>query len=278
MGNNINKETKEIAGFEGMNIFLYFRKKREYLEKILVELKKRSYEQDNCLKTEKRNNFIQYVVYKKGNPQNLKYITKSNLSIAKSIAQRDYEKQVVKSIEEEIKCIERFFKTMPEITYEQVYDKLVEGRKKLVTPIAMTDEEYAKKWQEQTFVAKKLESGLVGYETQRGEIVRSKSEVIIADALYFAKIPYHYEKPLKVGNKVVHPDFTVLNVKNRKEYYWEHLGLLDDEDYLNKFLIKLDSYEKNGIRSGEKLILTKETKKHPLNTANVKEMIKYYLK
>ena len=118
----------------------------------------------------------------------------------------------------------------------------------------------------------------MGYETQRGEIVRSKSEVIIADALFFAKIPYHYEKPLKVGNRTVYPDFTVLNVKTRKEYYWEHLGLLDDEDYLNSFLVKMDSYQKNGVRSGEKLILTKETKKHPLNTANVKEMIKYYLK
>ena len=83
---------------------------------------------------------------------------------------------------------------------------------------------------------------------------------------------------MKVGNRTVYPDFTVLNVKTRKEYYWEHLGLLDDEDYLNKFLVKLDSYQKNGIRSGEKLILTKETKKHPLNTANVKETIKYYLK
>ena len=75
MGNNINKETKEIAGFEGMNIFLYFRKKREYLEKILVELKKRSYEQDNCLKTEKRNNFIQYVVYYKCQYKNVGFIS-----------------------------------------------------------------------------------------------------------------------------------------------------------------------------------------------------------
>ena len=259
-----------------------FAKRRKILEKELAKLQKNNNKhtinEDEFLKVSRRKNQLQYYVVNYGNEKKKKYITKSNLSIAKSIAQRDYEKQVVKSIEEEIKCIERFFKTMPKITYEQIYDKLVDGRKALVTPIVMTDEEYAKKWQEQTFVAKKLEFVLVGYETQRGEIVRSKSEVIIADALYFAKIPYHYEKPLKVGNKVVHPDFTVLNVKNRKEYYWEHLGLLDDEDYLNKFLVKLDSYEKNGIRSGEKLILTKETKKHPLNTANVKEMIKYYLK
>lgn len=269
---------KEISNFEEKDVFQYFRKKKKYLEKILAELKKKTYEQNYCLKTEKRNSFIQYVVYERGNIKKIKYIKKSNLSLAKSIAQRDYEKQVIKSVEEELKCINRFINGMPEVTYEQVYDKLVEGRKSLVTPIVMNDEEYAKKWQEQIFNAKKIEAGTVGYETQRGEIVRSKSEVIIADALFFAEIPYHYEKPLKVGNRTVYPDFTVLNVKTRKEYYWEHLGLLDDEDYLNKFLVKLDSYQKNGIRSGEKLILTKETKKHPLNTANVKETIKYYLK
>ena len=256
--------------------------RKNLLEKELTKLRKTNNKhnivEDEFLKVSRRKNSVQYYVVKYGNEKRKKYITKSNLSIAKSIAQRDYEKQVIKTIEEEIKCIDRFIKGMPKFTFEEVYDKLVEGRKALVNPVIMTDEEYAKSWQEQRFVAKKIEAGTVGYETQRGEIVRSKSEVIIADALFFAKIPYHYEKPLKVGNRTVYPDFTVLNVKTRKEYYWEHLGLLDDEDYLNSFLVKMDSYQKNGVRSGEKLILTKETKKHPLNTANVKEMIKYYLK
>ena len=258
----------------------YFIKRKRVLEKELQKLEKnnKNYVERGYLKVSMSYNSYQYYVIDYENDKTPKYIKKSNLSLAKSIAQRDYEKQVIKSVEEELKCINRFINGMPEVTYEQVYDKLVEGRKTLVTPIVMTDEEYAKKWQEQIFTAKKIEAGTVGYETQRGEIVRSKSEVIIADALFFAEIPYHYEKPLKVGNRTVYPDFTVLNVKTRKEYYWEHLGMLDDEDYLNKFLVKLDSYQKNGIRSGEKLILTKETKKHPLNTANVKETIKYYLK
>lgn len=255
--------------------------RRNLLEKELVKLQRNSNKhdtrEDEFLKVSRSRNSIQYYVVKYGNEKRKKYISKSNISIAKSIAQRDYEKQVRRTIEEEIKAINKFINSMPEITFEQVYYNLVEGRKLLVTPIVMPDEEYAKKWQEEEYIGKKIDAGTVGYETQRGEIVRSKSEVIIADALYYAKVPYHYEKPIKISNRIIHPDFTVLNVKTRKEYYWEHFGLLDDEEYLNKALLKLESYQKNNIREGENLILTRESKLHPLNTSIVKEMIRYYL-
>lgn len=60
------------------------------------------------------------------------------------------------------------------------------------------------------------------FYTAKGEKVRSKSEVIIADVLSREGIPYRYEYPLYLkGIGKVHPDFTVLNVKQRKEIYWE---------------------------------------------------------
>lgn len=40
-----------------------------------------------------------------------------------------------------------------------------------------------------------LEAGLI-HRTTRGELVRSKSEVIIANLLYCLKLPYGYEQPL----------------------------------------------------------------------------------
>ena len=100
---------KEISNFEEKDVFQYFRKKKKYLEKILAELKKKTYEQNYCLKTEKRNSFIQYVVYERGNIKKIKYIKKSNLSLAKSIAQRDYEKQVINEPEPSNDC-ERILK------------------------------------------------------------------------------------------------------------------------------------------------------------------------
>lgn len=52
--------------------------------------------------------------------------------------------------------------------------------------------------------------------------MRSKSEVIIADLLNKEGIPYRYEFPLYLKEfNTVYPDFTILNVRKRKEIYWE---------------------------------------------------------
>ena len=61
------------------------------------------------------------------------------------------------------------------------------------------------------------------------------------------------------------PDFTILCKSNRREIIWEHLGLLDDPDYLEKSIWKIALYERNGYFLGDRLIITYETKKHPLD-------------
>ena len=38
-------------------------------------------------------------------------------------------------------------------------------------------------------------------------------------------VPNHYEAPLYLkGRGIIHPDFTVLNIRTRQEYYWEPYG------------------------------------------------------
>jgi hypothetical protein len=75
----------------------------------------------------------------------------------------------------------------------------------------------------------------------------------------------------------VYPDFTVLNVRTRKEFYWEHLGMMDQPDYCKNALSKVEIYEKNGLMPGKELLLTHETKGHPIQTGIVENMIKSFL-
>jgi hypothetical protein len=75
----------------------------------------------------------------------------------------------------------------------------------------------------------------------------------------------------------VYPDFTVLNVRTRKEYYWEHLGMMDQAEYCKKALSRIEVYEKNGLMPGKELLLTHETKDHPIQTGIVVNMIKHFL-
>ena len=61
-------------------------------------------------------------------------------------------------------------------------------------------------------------------------LVRSKSEVIIANLLTKNEIPFEYETPLYAPDGTFYlPDFTV---KFRGDtYYWEHWGRMDLPDY-----------------------------------------------
>lgn len=138
---------------------------------------------------------------------------------------------------------------------------------------------YVTQWQSKIYDGKKQEEETdCSIITEKGEIVKSKSEKILADKFYLMNIPYHYEKPLYLnGYGTVYPDFLTLNKRKRKEIYWEHLGLMDKQDYCEKTIRKLETMQKNGIYLGENLIITFETQTHPLNMRIVEDMIKRYL-
>ena len=80
------------------------------------------------------------------------------------------------------------------------------------------------------------------YSTSKGDKVRSKSEVIIANLLYEHKVDYEYEKKLFYArDKWIEPDFTI-KLKNGSEIYWEHLGMIGVESYDNRWKEKLEIY------------------------------------
>jgi len=92
-----------------------------------------------------------------------------------------------------------------------------------------------------------LEHRLI-HRTRRGEAVRSKSEVVIADLLYSLDVDYRYEKELigEDGSKRL-PDFTIDDPASGLKVYWEHLGLLDRAQYKRDWERKLEWYRANGI-------------------------------
>ena len=92
-----------------------------------------------------------------------------------------------------------------------------------------------------------LEDSLI-HRTERGDLVRSKSELVIADKLYAAGIHYNYEQPLVLSNRRTrYPDFTIEDDASGITYYWEHLGLLDDPSYRTRWEHKREEYLKDGI-------------------------------
>ncbi|WP_216854839.1 AAA family ATPase [Burkholderia sp. L27(2015)] len=86
------------------------------------------------------------------------------------------------------------------------------------------------------------EAGKV-HEALSHDMVRSKSEVIIANMLHERDITFFYEKPLFAPDGTMYlPDFTV--VWQGEEIYWEHVGRLNDPIYVEKWTAKRAWYEK----------------------------------
>jgi hypothetical protein len=152
----------------------------------------------------------------------------------------------------------------------------------------MDDESYAVAWLKVEYRHKKIPEEAPQLFTDNNEQVRSKSEVIIANALKAAGVPYRYEFPLLVDRKAVdfydkdicqlHPDFYCLNLRTRQEFAWEHFGMMDDPEYAARATEKLELYAENGFFPGKNLIITMETSAKPLSSKLLKSVIKTYLK
>ena len=145
---------------------------------------------------------------------------------------------------------------------DAVYTGMSRERRMLVVPIRLPDREFAAAWE-----AEEYEKGSFTAEddtdfyTDRGERVRSKSEILIANYLFKLNVPYRYECKYVLSNgKTVWPDFTILNVRERRV----------------KTIRKMNDYVGDGIFPGEKLILTSETTQSPLKTWVIEAMIKKY--
>lgn len=203
----------------------------------------------------------------KGRNNNGRYMKKSEWHIARGIAQRDYDAQVVKKAEKRINAIRTFLEKYDETDLKRIYQKTNFNRRELLSESILSDSEFEKRWQEVEYEGKIFTDEAMEIITERGERVRSKSEKIIADKLYSLGIPYRYEYPLVLeGNIKIYPDFTILKMPERKEVYLEHFGMMDDGSYVDKVMYKLSTYERNGIYLGVNLFITYETNKKSLST------------
>lgn len=255
-------------------------KRKNCLLHMKRNLQERTYDNtEGSLRINGSGNRVQYFHKMKGGKVLGTYIPKKNIALAQTLAQKEYERKVLRSIEQEVKAIEKYLSSIPQNTAEEIYNSLHIERQKLIRPVRETDEQFVRRWEAFAFRGKEIEESVPVLLTEKGEQVRSKSEMIIADLLYSEGIPYRYECPLYLeGYGKVYPDFTVLNIRKRKEMYWEHLGMMDDENYIEKALRKIGNYEKNGIVLGDSLILTWETKSIPISRGIIRTQIERHLK
>ena len=226
------------------------------------------------LRLSKSNGTFQYYSIKNGKRH---YIRKKDLTIAQALAQRDYNKKLQTFLKSNIYALKIFTKHYAPQNCTDLFQKLPTARKILVKPAFVDNLTYAKQWQAQKYEPNKdFPQG--NFFTTKGEHVRSKSEVIIANILNTHGIPYHYETPVKLNSSYTfHPDFLCLNKRTRQEFYWEHCGKMDDSEYSANLVKRLVIYAQKNIIPGKNLILSMETLEQPLSTKDIENLIKTFL-
>ena len=242
-----------------------------------------------------RNKARFYQVKENENSQG-RYLRRSEQDLATKLAQKDYDTYVLELLRKEEKALSKashfyenavqritakgkvpgeYFFSGPE---ELVWSNTMEARRNLIKPAVLDTEEFVQKWMSEQYEKKEFRNDDVEYYTRSGIRVRSKTELIIADMLEARGIPFYYEKPLYLrGLGTIYPDFTVLNKRTRKVYFWEHQGMMDDDTYIDKALNKINYYMLNGYFPGIDLILTHETSLKPIKTQILESVIEVYL-
>ena len=246
--------------------------KYEVIKKMIMS--RRGGTEERTLTCRKVHGRFQYCI-------NRKYVSKIKaLDSIREVARGEYRKKLLPLLEDYLAQLEGVLKAEERLC--AVYEQMHEGKQILFEPDVVSIAKKLREFNNETYAGLEFsENDRTDFVTHRGERVRSKSEKIIADELDRYGVPYKYEKPLllRVDNqsKEFYPDFTAMNITTGEMKYIEHLGMMDNPNYYNNVLSKLDVYERNGLMIGRDIILLHESAYRPLNTRIIEDYIQEFL-
>lgn len=219
--------------------------------------------------------------YKKTNGSNgtEEYLGHDKREEIERLERKNYLRKLSKTAKLNIDAIEKINKLLNKVeNLDEVFWKIPEEKKNLIQPYhEELDEVYIKKWSRGSEKGRELERD-VSYKLSNGICVRSKSEVIIAERLIAAGVPFFYEPIITIDHvEQWLPDYYVLNKRTKQSFIWEHFGMMDNPEYSSNACGKISAYARNDFLLGKDLIISMESAKHPLDTEYVDEIIKKFL-
>ena len=124
---------------------------------------------EGALRINVNGNRVQYYHRTDSKDLNGVYIKEKDFRIAQKLAQKDYDKKILRNAEQENKAIQKFFAADPEKHVEEIYESLHAQRQKLILPIKDSDEEYIRNWENVEYEGKKFYEDTPELYTARGE-------------------------------------------------------------------------------------------------------------
>ena len=108
-----------------------------------------------------------------------------------------------------------------------------------------------------------------------GTMMRSKSEVIIANIMLMAGIPFVYEVPMFIDGQMLLPDFRILSLIDLETVIIiEHQGMVFVDDYADKFIRSLKLYLKSEWTPNNNLFFTFDNAKETIDVRQVMSVLR----
>ncbi|MDD3339427.1 MAG: ATPase [Lachnospiraceae bacterium] len=239
----------------------------------ILEKKLLAYPEGNLLCAGNGN----YVKWYKSSKSAPVYIPKKQRNIAETLAAKKYYSLQLEELSREIaylnNCLECY--NEHEIKSSTLLDESSRYQELLISYFNHFPDEY-QQWLNEEYEHNTAYPEYLIHKCLAGHKVRSKSEVIIANALFSSGIPYRYECGLRFDDLQFFPDFTILHPQTLKKFYWEHFGMMDRQEYCDKTFNKLKIYGSHGIIPSVNLITTYETQTHPIDSENIQRLVQEY--
>lgn len=223
----------------------------------------------------KNNNYYQ-VIYDKG-MRSQQIISKKNTDHDQLVSDLKRKRHIVKALpilKANLKSYDKFLEKI--LTYDMC--EISAGMAEIYrdfdfSQLLLEGDVYERGWSDIDYVRNLSYPENLRHRSENGVATRSKSEAMIATKLEQADLKFRYDSVEKFGMFTYSPDFKILHTKQRRFIYWEHFGMMDDDEYACKAMKKIQDYGKCGLHVGDNLIITWETKATPLTYEVITDQI-----
>lgn len=213
------------------------------------------------------------------------YISKDKHGLVNDMKRRRILEQAEVITEGNIKAIEALLKKYKPVDFEEIENNLPRSYRGLApvkpkfapgqkTYFGANGQHFTQS--ENPYMREKLVNS-----TYFGLKTRSKSEAILAEAIYRSGFSVYYEKKIilfdEYGNRKTAYMDMVIPLTDQFEVGIEHNGLLDDDEYFERNVEKLKLYHLNGIYQPKNLIITADKPGGGIDSEYIECLVQNYL-
>lgn len=228
---------------------------------------------DEPICTRKRSGYYEYCIRKKDEDGKWheKYLSAKDIEYIKQCCEAAYFRKLIPVLKKERGVLQNFLKQFnPDEKYD-VWASLPDGYKELTPQVVRNKKEKCTAWEQGEFEANPMQIPGARYVSKKGEVMRSRIELIVADMLFDLGVSYRYECRLDLASDYVFPDFTIMHPESLELYYIEIFGMMDDPKYENDAFRKISKYAASDVYSH--LIMFFDHKDAPISPVHIRHTL-----